>query len=77
MATTTARMAMVVYWRRMKASAPSRMAAATSCIFGVPVSACRTSRPKRAATARAMMLTATVMINWIYTSFHLAFRSIR
>ncbi len=35
-ATTTARMAMVRYWRRMKATAPSKMVLATSCIACVP-----------------------------------------
>ena len=38
-----ARIAMVLYWRRMKATAPSRMVAATASISLVPVSRRRTS----------------------------------
>ena len=39
-------MAIVVYWRRMKASAPSQIVPATSCIAGVPVSRASTSRAR-------------------------------
>ena len=37
---------MVVYWRRMKATAPSKIVPATSCISCVPVSRARTSRAR-------------------------------
>ena len=52
-ATTIARTAMVEYCRFRKASAPSRMAAATSAIFTLPVSALSTCRAKIAAKASA------------------------
>ena len=45
-APTTARMPIVVYWRRMKATAPSKMVPATSSISLVPVSRDRTSRAR-------------------------------
>ena len=45
-APTTARIAIVVYWRRMKATAPSKIVPATSCISFVPVSRARTSRAR-------------------------------
>ena len=45
-APTTARMPMVVYWRRMKATAPSKIVPATSCIAWGPVSRDRTSRAR-------------------------------
>ena len=47
MASTTASTPMVVYWRRMKASAPSRMAFEIACISGVPVSYASTERAKK------------------------------
>ncbi len=43
---TSARMPMVVYWRRMNATAPSKMVPATASISGVPVSRLRTSRAR-------------------------------
>jgi hypothetical protein len=45
-APTIARMPMVVYWRRMKATAPSKIVPATACISGVPWSRDRTSRAR-------------------------------
>ena len=45
-APTTARMKIVVYWRRMKATAPSKIVPATACISGVPVSRASTSRAR-------------------------------
>ncbi len=45
-APTTARMAMVVYWRLTKASAPSRIVSPTATISGVPVSRDMTSRAR-------------------------------
>ncbi len=42
----TAMIPMVVYWRRMKATAPSRIVPATSCIASVPWSRDRTSRAR-------------------------------
>ena len=39
-------MPIVVYWRRMKATAPSKIVPATSCIAWVPVSRDRTSRAR-------------------------------
>ncbi len=45
-APTTASMKIVVYWRLMKATAPSRMVPATACISGVPVSRDSTSRAR-------------------------------
>ena len=41
-----AMIAMVVYWRRMKATAPSKIVPATACISGVPVSRASTSRAR-------------------------------
>ena len=46
---TTARMAIVEYWRRTNASAPSRIVSATSTIAAVPVSRASTSRARYAA----------------------------
>ena len=43
---TTARMKIVVYWRWMKATAPSKIVPATACISGVPVSRASTSRAR-------------------------------
>ena len=45
-APTIARRPIVVYWRRMKATAPSKIVPATSCISLVPVSLDRTSRAR-------------------------------
>ena len=45
-APTIARTPIVVYWRRMKATAPSKIVPATSCIALVPVSRDRTSRAR-------------------------------
>ena len=45
-APTTARMPIVVYWRRMKATAPSKIVPATSSISFVPVSRDSTSRAR-------------------------------
>ena len=45
-APTTARMPIVVYWRRMKATAPSKIVPATACISAVPVSRDSTSRAR-------------------------------
>ncbi len=62
-APTTARMAIVVYWRRMKATAPSKIVPATSSISFVPVSRASTSRARYRAKSTAMM-PAGRMINW-------------
>ena len=43
---TTANRKIVVYWRRMNATAPSKIVPATACISGVPVSRARTSRAR-------------------------------
>ena len=45
-ANTVARIAIVRYWRRRNARAPSWIAVAISCIFGVPVGWRRTSRAR-------------------------------
>ena len=45
-APTTAKMKIVVYWRRMKATAPSKIVPATSCIASVPWSRDSTSRAR-------------------------------
>jgi hypothetical protein len=45
-APTMARTPMVVYWRRMKATAPSKIVPATACISTVPVSRDSTSRAR-------------------------------
>ena len=45
-APTMARMKIVVYWRRMNATAPSKIVPATSCIASVPVSRDSTSRAR-------------------------------
>ena len=45
-APTTARIAIVTYWRRMKATAPSKIVAATASISRVPVSRRSTSRAR-------------------------------
>ena len=54
-APTTARMAIVVYWRRMKATAPSKIVPATSCMACVPTSRRRTSRARYSANSTATM----------------------
>ena len=46
------KMAMVEYWRRMKATAPSKIVPATSSIASVPVSREGRHGPDRARTAR-------------------------
>jgi hypothetical protein len=53
-AVTTASMAMVRYWRRRNAIAPSKIMPAISCISGVPVSRLRTSRASHRANSTAM-----------------------
>jgi hypothetical protein len=45
---------MVEYWRRMNATAPSKMVAATASISFVPVSRRSTSRARKSAKATAM-----------------------
>src|ERR1700677_1192156 len=52
MASTTASAAMVVYWRDINASAPSRMAFEISRISGVPVSNANTDRARKRANTR-------------------------
>ena len=51
---TRAKMPMVEYWRRMKATAPSKIVPATSCISLVPVSRRRTSRARYSAKRTAI-----------------------
>jgi hypothetical protein len=53
-APTSARIAIVEYWRRMNATAPSKIIAATSSISFVPVSRRSTSRARKSAKATAM-----------------------
>ena len=60
---TRARMPIVVYWRRMNATAPSKMVPATACISTVPVSRASTSRARYPANSTAMM-PAGRMISW-------------
>ncbi len=62
-AATTASSPIVVYWRRMKATAPSKIVSATSSISFVPVSRERTSRARYKANSTAMM-PAGRMISW-------------
>ena len=62
-ATTRARTAIVEYWRRMKATAPSKIVAATSSIAFVPVSRRRTSRARKSANAMAIR-PAGRMMSW-------------
>ncbi len=45
-APTMASTKIVVYWRRMKATAPSKIVPATACISAVPVSRASTSRAR-------------------------------
>src|SRR3990172_7522010 len=52
-ATMAAMRAIVTYCRRRKARAPSWIACAISCIFGVPVGRRSTSRARKAAKPRA------------------------
>ncbi len=54
-AAKTAMIPMVVYWRRMKATAPSKIVPATSCIASVPWSRDSTSRARYPANRIAMM----------------------
>jgi hypothetical protein len=58
---------MVRYCRERKASAPSRMAPAISCISGLPVSADRTCRASTQATASASTLMPRTTINTAWT----------
>ena len=52
-APTSASRKIVVYWRRMKATAPSRIVPATSCMAWVPTSRRRTSRARYSAKSTA------------------------
>ena len=54
---------MVRYCRDRNASAPSRMAAAISCISGLPVSADSTCRASTKATPSASTLMPSTTIN--------------
>ncbi len=60
---TTARTAIVVYWRLTKASAPSRMMSPTSCMACGPLSRLRTSRARYNAN-RIAMIPAIGTSNW-------------
>ena len=51
-----ARIAMVVYWRLINASAPSLIASEMVCMLGVPVSRLSTSFASHAAKSIAKML---------------------